>query len=541
MDALGDDSVGTEALEPTPDGGLLLGADFAVHYLAPAHPALRAVAVTSAHRAGPRHIRVGLRVSAPGAVRVRVMRAGRTVARADVAATSPSVAVMLPARLPSALYRVSAQLRPDADGAAGGGEALALLGASLPAAVVRDLAETQAMMLLAYEDLDLNLRPCRRMSARRVDCPATVGPDCAGVLSMVWGRDNHLDWTVYGARRGSCRIRADRGIPDVRRRRPTWIPALIDVEGLDALVRALRARAYTVIGPRERSGAIVYDELTSRRRPARRPDRGERRRALPARGLRGRIAVPPRRRPRVAQALPLPAARAHVADRRQELRRAPRRRRSTPSSACARATCTRSRSRTACSSSGRHVEPDYAARRRDAFFVAVNCTRAGATCFCVSMDTGPRATSGLRPRADRAARRPALRRRGGQRARRGGARGAAERAGRRARRARRGGRGAGHAPRRWGAQMETDGLRELLQANAEHPRWDDGRRALRELRQLHAGLPDVLLLERRGRDRPGGRRERAHAGVGLAASRSSTPTCTAAACARRRARATGSG
>ena len=44
---------------------------------------------------------------------------------------------------------------------------------------------------------------------------------------------------------------------------------------------------------------------------------------------------------------------------------------------------------------GGYVEPDYEARRRDAFFVAVNCTRAGGTCFCVSMDTGPRASSGF--------------------------------------------------------------------------------------------------------------------------------------------------
>jgi hypothetical protein len=42
----------------------------------------------------------------------------------------------------------------------------------------------------------------------------------------------------------------------------------------------------------------------------------------------------------------------------------------------------------------RYVEPDYEARRRDAFFVAVNCTRAGGTRFCVSMDSGPRARGG---------------------------------------------------------------------------------------------------------------------------------------------------
>lgn len=38
---------------------------------------------------------------------------------------------------------------------------------------------------------------------------------------------------------------------------------------------------------------------------------------------------------------------------------------------------------------GPHVDAHYAERRRDAFLVAVECTRPGATCFCASMGTGP--------------------------------------------------------------------------------------------------------------------------------------------------------
>ncbi len=45
--------------------------------------------------------------------------------------------------------------------------------------------------------------------------------------------------------------------------------------------------------------------------------------------------------------------------------------------------------------SGPHVDPDYAARRRDVFVVAVQCGQAGGTCFCVSMKAGPKATSGF--------------------------------------------------------------------------------------------------------------------------------------------------
>ena len=39
---------------------------------------------------------------------------------------------------------------------------------------------------------------------------------------------------------------------------------------------------------------------------------------------------------------------------------------------------------------GPYIDTAYAARRRDAFIVAVNCGQAGGTCFCVSMETGPK-------------------------------------------------------------------------------------------------------------------------------------------------------
>ena len=42
-----------------------------------------------------------------------------------------------------------------------------------------------------------------------------------------------------------------------------------------------------------------------------------------------------------------------------------------------------------------YVDPSYALRREDLFIVAVNCGQAGGTCFCVSMNTGPRASHGF--------------------------------------------------------------------------------------------------------------------------------------------------
>ena len=122
---------------------------------------------------------------------------------------------------------------------------------------------------------------------------------------------------------------------------------------------------------------------------------------------------------------------------------------------------------------GRYVERDYALRRAGAFVVAVDCGEPGATCFCASMGTGPRADAGfdlaLTELMD-----------GGHRflVRVGSERGReiAERLPTRA---------ATDADReaalevtdgaagRMGRQLETDGIRELLAGNLEHPRFAD--------------------------------------------------------------------
>ncbi len=43
---------------------------------------------------------------------------------------------------------------------------------------------------------------------------------------------------------------------------------------------------------------------------------------------------------------------------------------------------------------GSFVDSDYAGRRQNIFVVAVNCGQAGGTCFCDSMNAGPKAKSG---------------------------------------------------------------------------------------------------------------------------------------------------
>jgi ferredoxin len=118
----------------------------------------------------------------------------------------------------------------------------------------------------------------------------------------------------------------------------------------------------------------------------------------------------------------------------------------------------------------RYVEPDYEARRRDAFFVAVQCGRAGGTCFCTSMGTGPRAEAGfdlalteLEDRfvvevgSDRGAEVLAeLDHRAAEPEDRGQADALVER-----------------TAASMGRELDTSDIRDLLYANVEHPRWEE--------------------------------------------------------------------
>jgi len=254
--------------------------------------------------------------------------------------------------------------------------------------------------------------------------------------------------------------------------------AIIDRAGLDELIGALRRRGFTVIGPTVRSQAIVYGEIASAgdlpagvedvqdggtyRLRAREDgalfahtaghDSVKRFLFPPAiqvwrarRGQDGGLEVEPP---------PPPPRYAFLGVRSCDLH----------------AVAIQDR----VFLGDRYVDPDYEARREDAFFVAVNCARAGGTCFCVSMDAGPEVTAGHDlaltelidgdghrflveagsergrellaelPARPTAADEPRL---------------AAEQTARTA--------------ASMGRRLDTEGIRDLLAANAEHPRWDD--------------------------------------------------------------------
>lgn len=254
--------------------------------------------------------------------------------------------------------------------------------------------------------------------------------------------------------------------------------ALIPARRLDELISALRRRGHTVIGPTVRDGAIVYDEIVSagelpagwtdehgpgRYRLHRRDDGAlfgyvvgphswknllhpPRRRLWRARRADGRVEI-------VAEAAETPRF-ALLGVRSCDLH----------------AIAIQDRVFVA----AEHRDDDYRARREQAFVVAVQCALARETCFCASMGTGPRAGGGfdlaLTELLD--ARRhdfvvEAGTRRGAELLAELGAPAAADDDLRLAREA------TARAAAQMGRRLDTEGLKQALQAGAEHPRWDE--------------------------------------------------------------------
>jgi len=175
-------------------------------------------------------------------------------------------------------------------------------------------------------------------------------------------------------------------------------PRVIEPGALDALIGELGARGFRVLGPTVRDGAIVYDELASASAlpigitDVQQP--GSYR--LEAREDEARFgyAVGPHS---WKQFLFPPRVRLWRASRRNGSLQIER-----PDHAEAPLAFFGMRScelhamaiQDRVFLEGHYVEQDYAARREDAFVVAVNCFEPGGTCFCVSMGTGPKVEAG---------------------------------------------------------------------------------------------------------------------------------------------------
>ena len=253
---------------------------------------------------------------------------------------------------------------------------------------------------------------------------------------------------------------------------------LITCEGLQALIDALADRGYQVFGPTVRDGAIVYDTITRvAALPAGWTDHQEagryqlKRRADDA--LFG-FAVGPQSWKRflhppveslwtmrhgdggvtISSSATTAAKFAFLGVRACEIH------------------AIAIQDRVFCD--GSYPDAAYAVRRQDAFIVAVNCGQAGGTCFCVSMQTGPKARSGFDLALTELLE--------------GNTHHFLVEVGSQA-----GAELLGQVPHRqatdadcsaadsvvartatqMGRSLETDGIKELLQSNLDHPRWDE--------------------------------------------------------------------
>ena len=147
------------------------------------------------------------------------------------------------------------------------------------------------------------------------------------------------------------------------------------------------------------------------------------------------------------------------------------------------------------------VDPDYLARRAQVFVVAVQCTTAASTCFCTSMGTGPEVSeghdivlteldTGFLVDADTTAGQALLEKLPLRPATAAEQYGAAADGRRRAR-----------ADRRPRARVRAP---RPAHGPAGPPAMGAGRGALHHVRQLHPGLPDLLLHDALPGHRPGG-------------------------------------
>jgi sulfhydrogenase subunit beta (sulfur reductase) len=176
-------------------------------------------------------------------------------------------------------------------------------------------------------------------------------------------------------------------------------PSVISPDALQALVAALRDRGYRVLGPTVRDGAIIYDELESAAelpvgwtenqdaatyRLERREDEARFGFAVGPHSWK-QFLLPSRIR--------LWSARRD-GDGSVEVEEEPLD--ETPLAFIGVRSCELHaiEVQDRVFLGGRAVERDYAARRKDTFIVAVNCFEPGGTCFCVSMGTGPKAEAG---------------------------------------------------------------------------------------------------------------------------------------------------
>ncbi len=173
---------------------------------------------------------------------------------------------------------------------------------------------------------------------------------------------------------------------------------VVDASHLETLIQALAARGYTVVGPRLRDGAIVYETISSAQDlPAGYVDRQEKATyRLEKKDGTGYFSytVGPQAWKKF---LHPPELKLFQANRNGKAFEIVPLRENVPKYAFLGVRSCELHAihiQDRVFMAGSYVDTHYQQRREQAFIVAVNCTRAGGTCFCVSMNTGPRAEGG---------------------------------------------------------------------------------------------------------------------------------------------------
>ena len=181
-------------------------------------------------------------------------------------------------------------------------------------------------------------------------------------------------------------------------RLPDAQTSVIEPEALDGLLEALTGRGFRVVGPTVRDGAIVYEDLES---AAELPigwtdsqDAGTYRLERRDDEARFGYAVGPHSWKQFLLPARIRLWRAKRSDDGFEVEEEPLE--DVPLALIGVRACELHgiAIQDRVFLGGSYADRDYAARRKDAFVVAVNCFEPAGTCFCVSMGTGPKAEAG---------------------------------------------------------------------------------------------------------------------------------------------------
>ena len=254
-------------------------------------------------------------------------------------------------------------------------------------------------------------------------------------------------------------------------------PYFLELAGLDQLLQVLQHEEYKVIGPTVRDGAIVYDQLTSSADlPAGWTDvqeAGQYRLKKRSDGALFGYAVGPHSWKKFLYPSAMRLFQAHRRnggfEAKEEPHEVPRLAFIGVRSCELHAIAIQDK----VFLGGAFIDSSYQAHREKAFLVAVNCGEAGGTCFCASMNTGPKAGPGydlVLTEVCENSQHYFLVEAGSER----GARildGVSHRPAQPEEKIA-AGQAIAKTAQQMGRHLDTSDIKELLQRNYEHPRWD---------------------------------------------------------------------